>query len=847
LVSRSGNQREEIMQALWQTLWQDMRYGARTLLKKPGFTLIAVITLALGIGANTAIFSVVDAVLLRPMPYPEADRLVFLWSTLRAQGIDSSGSAMPDYREWRDQNRTLDGLAGFSYGNFTLSPAHGEPERLQGVYITSNLFNVLKVSPALGRLFMPEEDQFGRHHVVLLSYGLWQRSFGGDRAIVGREIKLGGDSFTVAGVMPQGLPFFDNLPEVELWAPLAFAPGDSMGTRNNHFVTLVGRLKPGVTVAQAQDDASAIARRMEEQFPGNKGLGALITPAHEQLTGDSSKALYVLLGAVAFVLLVACVNVANLMLARATAREREMAIRASLGASRARIVRQLMVECLPLGLLGGALGVLMAIWGIDLIEALLPASLPRYNEIGVNGRVLVFTLVLALFTSLLFGLAPALQTAKTDMRAAINEGGRGGSRQGLLQRLLVVAEVALAIVLLAGAGLMARSFVRLRQVEVGFTEHNVLTMSVSLPDAKYPFPLSANDPQIPAGLFFYERLLARLESMPGVKAATASPLLPLGAGGAWGKYFSVEGQTSTPSLDQVPIVRFNLISHDYFRTFGIPVRQGRPFTPQDRENSQPVAIVNETLARRFFPNENPVGKAIRMSPPEHLLPPDALTPENRIPRRVIVGVVADVKGGGLNQPSAPLVYAPLHQFRREGWSNSLMLAVRTEAAPETFSAAIREQVRQIDQDQPVTSVRTVGELLDRTLAEAKFNLMLLGLFAVVALALAAIGIYGVMSYAVTQRTREIGVRMALGARPRSVLRLIVGQGMGLVSAGVVIGVAAAWALTRLMATMLFETRATDPATFASIVLLLAAVALAACWIPARRAAKVDPMVALRCE
>ena len=830
-----------------QTLFQDLRYGARTLLKKPGFTLIAIITLGLGIGANTAIFSVVDAALLRPLPYPEAGRLVFLWSTMRSQGILASGSALPDYREWRDRNRTLEGLAGFYYGDFNLSTTGGEPERVQGAYITHNLFNVLKISPALGRLFTPEEDQFGRHRVVLLSHGLWVRSFGGDRAVVGREIKLGGESFTVAGVVPRGLPFFDNTPEVELWTPIAFAPGDAMDTRNNHFVDLVGRLKPGVTVEQAQDDSSAIARRMEEQFPSNKGLGASIVPMQEQLTGDSSKALYVLLGAVAFVLLVACVNVANLMLARAAARERELAIRASLGASRARIVRQMMVECLPLGLMGGALGVLLALWGIDLLEALLPASLPRYNEIGVNGRVLSFTSALALCATLLFGLLPALQAVKADVRASLSEGGRGGSRQGRLRRLLVATEVALALVLLVGAGLMARSFVKLRQVDVGFTEHNVLTMRVPLPDAKYPFPLSADDRRNPAGLAFYEQLLARVEALPGVKAATAGTILPLGAGMGWGKYLSVEGRTAPPSLDQVTIARFALISHDYFRTLGITVRQGRSFTARDKENSQPVAIVNEALRRRFFPNEDPVGKTIWMGPPEHLLPPDAQTPENRVPRRVIVGVVADVKGGSLNQPVSPLVYAPLHQHRLEGWANTLMLAVQTETAPETLAAAIRGQVRALDQDQPVTSIRSVGELLDRTLSEAKFNLLLLGLFAVVALVLAAIGVYGVMSYAVTQRTREIGVRMALGAQPRSVLRLVIGQGMTLVSVGVAIGVAAAWALTRLMATMLFEVRATDPATFALIALLLAGVAFVACWIPARRAAKVDPMVALRHE
>jgi putative ABC transport system permease protein len=829
-----------------QTLWQDLRFGARLLWKKPGFALIAVITLALGIGANTAIFSVVDAALLRPLPYPEAGRLVFLWTTAFG-GTRSFGSAMPDYREWRDQNRTLDGLAGFYYGDFNLSPSGGEPERVQGAYVTSNLFNVLKVSPALGRLFTPEEDRFGRHRVVLLSHGLWRRSFGGDSAIVGREIKLGGESFTVTGVMPPGLPFFDNTPEVELWTPIAFAPGDGTDTRSDHFVNLVGRLKPGVTIAQAQEDASAIARRVEEQFPENKGLGALIRPAHEQLTGDSSRALYVLLGAVAFVLLVACVNVANLMLARAAAREREMAIRASLGASRARIMRQLMIECLPLGLMGGALGVLLALWGIDLLESLLPATLPRHNEIGVNGRVLSFTAALALLTVLLFGLLPALQAVKADMRAALGEGGRGGSRQGRLRRLLVVAEVALALVLLVGAGLMVRSFVKLRQADVGFNERNVLTMRVPLPDAKYPIPNDANDPRIPTGLAFYEQLLERVEALPGVKAVSVSTVLPLGSMANWGKGFSVEGRPAPPSLDRVPTVRYAIISHDFFRTFGVSIRRGRSFTAQDRENSQPVAIVNETIARRFFPNEDPVGKTIWMGPHEHLLSPEAQRPENRFIRRVIVGVVADVKGGGLNQPAAPLVYAPLHQYRRDGWANTLTLAAQTEAAPDTLTAAIRAQVRALDREQPVTSVRTVGELLDRSLSEAKFNLLLLGLFAVVALALAAIGVYGVMSYAVAQRTREIGIRMALGAQPRSVLRLVVGQGMTLVSIGVVIGVAAAWALTRLMSTMLFETPATDPATFAAISLSLGSVALVACWIPAWRAAKVDPMVALRCE
>ncbi len=825
------------------SLLQDLRFGLRMLIKNPIFTLTAIVTLALGIGANTAIFSVVDAVLLRPLPYPEANRLVFLWSTMNSQGVPLSGSALPDYHGWRDRNQVFDGLAAFYNGDFNLSSAGHPPELIQGAYITSNLFRVLKISPSLGRLFTKEEEQFGRNHVVLLSYGLWQRRFTGDLGIVGREIKLGGESYTVAGVMPRGLPFFDNLPEVELWTPISFAPGDNMATRNNHFINLVGRLKPGVTAQQAQQDANAIAKNMYEEAPGDIGLGALVVPVQEQIAGDSRTALLVLLGAVAFV------NVANLLLARASARQKELAIRASLGASRARIVRQVIIECLPLGVIGGLLGLLLAIWGIDLLSSLLPASLPRGNPIGVNSRVLLFTFGLALVTILIFGLLPALQAAEADVREALNEGGRSGigsHKQGRMRRLLVIAEVALALVLLVASGLMVRSFIKLRQVDVGFTEHNVLTLRVPLPEAKYPTPKTADDPIDPAGLVFYEQLLERVRTLPGIKAATAATLLPLGAGQGWGKFLSVEGQAAD-SIDKVPLVRFALVSPDYFGTLGIALRQGRSFAADDKSTSQPVAIINETLARRFFPNENPIGKTVWMGPPENLLPPEALTLVNHFPRRLIVGVVSDVKEGSLNQPTPALGYAPLTQHRREGWSNNLMLAVQTSTPPEALTSAIREQVRGLDPDQPVTSVRTMDQLLSRTLSEAKFSLLLFGLFAALALVLAAIGIYGVMATAVAQRTHEIGLRMALGAQKRDVLRLVIGEGMMLVLVGVAAGLASAVALTRLMSTLLFGVSATDPATLALITLLLAAVALLACYLPARRATKVDPLVALRYE
>ena len=724
--------------------WQDLRWGFRMLVKNPIFALVAVVTLALGIGANTAIFSVVDAVLLRSLPYAEPERLVFLWEA-SAQG-ETSGVALPNYHAWRDRSQSFDGLAGFYYGDFNLSSTGGSPEFIQGAYVTPNLFPVLKVEPVLGRMFVNEEEQFGKHRVVLLSNGLWQRRFSGDRNVLGQPLSVGGEQYTIVGVMPPSMPFFDNLPEADLWTPMSFAPGDNSATRNNHFITLIGRLKPGVTLQQAQADVSAIGERMEEG-----AIGTRLVPMHEQLTAESKTGLFVLMGASLFVLLVACVNVANLLLARASARERELAIRASLGASRARIVRQVVVESLPLGAIGAALGVVLAVWGIDLLSSLLPTTLPRGNQIAVNARVLIFTSAIAILSILIFALLPALQAGRSDLRGSLNEGGRGGigsRKQGRVRRLLIVTEVALALVLLAGSGLMIRSFLNLQKVDPGFNARNVLTMRIPLPEVTYPEPQTADDPTEPAGLRFSDQLLTRVKSLPGVESASVATSIPLGPGG-WGKFFTVQGREAT-KFDDIPLVTFVLISPDYLKSFEIDLKSGRAFNEQDTGTSQPVAIINESIAKRFFPNEDPIGKTIWMGPPEQLMPPSARRAVDRFPRRQIVGVISDVKGGSLVTPSTMRVYAPLTQYRREGWSNNLTLAVKTKSDPQALTGAVRNELKALDPNQSVTAIRTIDELFARSTSEQKFSLLLFTLFAALAVILASIGIYGVMATTVVQ-------------------------------------------------------------------------------------------------
>ncbi len=803
-----------------QTLWQDLRYGLRMLIKHPGFAAVAVSALALGIGANTAIFSVVNAVLLRPLPYRNPERLVMVWEDHRGRGGPEREWLSPaDWQDWREQNQVFERIAAMLDWGPTLT-GQAEPESLVGAAVSHDMFAALGSEPTLGRSFRPEEDRAGAERVVVLSHGLWQRRFGSDPRIIGQALMLSGDSYTVVGVMPAGFKF-PVIANAELWRTLrpALNPGCQRGCV---VLRAIARLKPEATLERARTEMTAIARRIEEQYPqSNKGVGATLIPLHEQLVGNLRDAMLVLLGAVAFVLLIACANVANLMLARSAAREKEMAIRAALGAGRTRIVRQLLTESVLLALVGGALGLLLAYWMVDLLVSFSPPSALRVDEIAIDGRVLGFTLGLALLTGLVFGLAPAVQVSRTDLNHSLKEGGRdapSGARGGRLRGALVAAELALALMLLVGAGLLIKSFVMLQRVDPGFNPDQVLTLNVALPSINYP-----DRPQITA---FYTQLLDRIKALPGVQSVGTTSSLPLG-GNDSDTDFVIEGRPPSPPGQQ-PVAWYGLVSPDYFRALGMRLVRGRVFTERDDEKASRVVIISEAMARRYFPAEDALGKRLGTGPNAW---------------REIVGVMADVKQFGLEIDARPTMYLP----DRQSPARAMTVVVRTTAEPLQLAAAVRAAVWEGDKNLAMAKVMPMAQLVSTSIAQPRFILLLLGIFAGVALALAAVGIYGVMSYTVTQRTREIGVRMALGARPRDVLRLVVGQGLLLTALGVGIGLAGAVGLTRLMRTLLFGVQPTDPATFALIALLLAGVALLACYLPARRAAKVDPMVALRYE
>jgi putative ABC transport system permease protein len=810
-------------------LLQDIRFGLRMLLKSPSISIVATIALALGIGANTAIFSVVNAVLLRPLPFPESESLVSVFETDRQRGLERGTHSYPNFFDIRAQNTVLERVACFHGGDYILS-GRGEPARLQGSVVTSDLFPILRVQPILGRTFLPDDDkpsESGR--VVILSQPLFQKRFNSDPSIVNQAITLNGISFTVVGVMPAGFEFPIQNDPVELWTTIA---GDASGEtpvtaqRGAHFLQVIGRLKPGVNQEQAQAELTAIASRLEQQYPDTNTHRSLrVDSALKALVGDIRPTLLILLGAVACVLLIACANVANLLLARATSRHKEMAIRAAMGASRLRVIRQLLTESVLLSLLGGAVGLLLAVWWSDLLIALGKEDIPRALHVGIDLRVLGFTLGVSILTGVIFGLAPAFHSSKRELIDALKEGGRGtseGARRNKVRSALVVSELAIAVVLLVGAGLLIKSLWRLQKVNSGLQPQNVLTFNVGLPE-KYNYEKQAR---------FFIDLKSRLESLPGVQSASSVLPLPL-SGDRFVISFEIEGRPMAPK--DHPSGDFFAAGVGYFRAMGIPIIKGRDFDDRDRYGSTPVVIITETLARQFFPNEDPIGK--RIKPGINTIEGDKTT------MREIIGVVGDVRNRSLDTAPKQAYYVPQTQVPFD----QMVMVVKTLDDPHNLISAATKQVSAMDQDIPVFGVKTMEEYLSTSVAAPRFSTTLLTIFAGVALVLTVVGLYGVMSYSVAQRRNEIGIRLALGAQSRDVLLMIVKQGSLLIGLGLVIGLSGAFALTRLIASMLFGVTAKDPLTFTAVGALLAAVALLACYVPAWRATKVDPMEALRYE
>jgi putative ABC transport system permease protein len=825
--------REVRMARALEILWQDLHYGARMLLKHKGFTIVAIITLALGIGANTAIFSVVNAVLLTPLPFASSDRLMALGQNEPGNRAALSNFSFLNFADVRDQNKAFERLAAYYNSNFTLT-GQREATLLRGTVVTADLFPLLGVSPALGRAFLPEEDKAGggsEGRPAILSWQCFQQRFGGESAVIGRSISLNNKSFTVVGVMPADFRFPIQAQPTEVWVSTAIdyersiGPGSIMVERGYRGWRVIGRLKAGVSPEQAQAEVNVIAADLATRFPrANEDMGIGVKPLLESMVGSLRSTLLLLLGAVGFVLLIACVNVANLLLERAISRQREINVRLALGAGRWRITRQLLTESVMLAVLGGAAGATLAVWGTDLIVALSPDGITRIAETRLDARVLAFTALVTLATGVAFGLAPALIISNTNLAESLKEGGRGASGSAHTNRtrsLLVAVEIALALVLLVGAGLLIQSLVRLQQVAVGFDPRNLLTFNVAKSVDSTTGPSQTAE--------FYRQLTERMKALPGVINASVVFQLPIGGSG---------GTTSVVAEGQPEetMAVIHLVSPEYFRTMGIQLIKGREFTERDDLNSPPVLIINEALARKYFPNENPIGKRVR--PGFSTIP---VNDENG--RREVVGVVADVKHYNLQDPPEPEIYFAQGQMPLP----TMTVVVRTATEPRGLVTAAGDVVKSLDQNAPVYSIRTAEEILARSVAAPRFNTLLLGLFAAVALILTAVGLYGVISCSVSQSTHEIGIRVALGAQSSDVLKLIVGQGMFLTLVGIVIGLAAAYGLTRLMSSLLFGVGATDLWTFAGVAVLLVGIAFIACYLPARRATKVDPVVALRHE
>lgn len=802
----------------------DIRYGFRSLLKRPGATAIALVTLALGIGVNTAIFSAVDSILLRPLPFKDPGRIVSVWEQTPSLGIQQNQSAPANFFDLRNQNQVFEALGAYGPLDINLTGS-GDPERLDGQVVSANVFSILGVAPALGRTFLANEDQLGQEHVVVLSDALWQRRFNRDPSIINRNIALNGETFTVVGVMPRG--FFFPLRETELWVPWAMEPEQASG-RGDHYLGLVARLKPELSIERANADLAAIGQRLAAEYPRtNEGLGFIAHSLHRDYVGDLRLPMLILFGAVGLVLLIACANVANLLLAQATTRRKEIAIRLALGARRWTIVRQMLVESLLLASGGGLLGVFGAFWGVEALAKFLPESLSKLQGVNIDARVLLFTLGVSVLTAIVFGGVPALLASRTTPGATLSDVARdmaGGTSGRHVRRLLVVSEVALAVVLLVSAGLLIRSFQLLRQVEPGFNPENALTMRMVLPFPKYAKKETRSA--------FYDEVLRQVKETPGVEAAGMITFMPLSFSGM-NFSFSVEGRAA-PGDQNLPFALWRVVSPDYFRALGIPLLRGRYFEARDSADTTPVTLVNRRLAEQYWPGEDAIGKRLKVGPTD-----------SQNSWLTVVGVVGDVRQTGLYEQKLEF-YVPYLQERRS-FMAPRDLIVRTKADPAVIAAAVRKAVWSVDKDQPVSNVRTVSEVFSAAISQERFQALMLGLSAALALVLACVGLYGVISYSVVQRTHEIGVRMALGAQPVDVLRLVLRQGMTLTLAGLIVGIVAGMFVTRVLTDMLFGVTPRDPLTFAGVPVLLLIVAFLACYIPARRATRIDPLVALRYE
>jgi putative ABC transport system permease protein len=803
----------------------DLRFALRTMRANPGFSAVVILTLALGIGANAAIFSVVDAVVLRPLPYAESERLMVLWGNLHRPGVEQIGASLGEYVDYRDNARAFEHVAAYDTLGYNMSGT-GEPERVEGAVVTASLFPLLGVTAEIGRTFVTAEEQPGREHVALIGHALWTRRFQSNPAIVGQTAVVDGRQVEIVGVMPQSFEFPDET--IQLWMPVVLdADALSANNRGSHGFTVLARLKRGTTASQAAADLDAATGTFQARFPGNyrNGFSVIVRPLQQEIVGDTSRALFVLLGAVGLVLLIACANVANLLLARASARRKEIALRTALGATRGRLIQQLLTESVFVALAGGAIGLLIAFWGVDVLVAAAPSSIPRLREVAVDGRVIAFTAIVSLATGVLFGLAPAIAASRAALNDALKEGGRTSAGRGRAGAALVVSEVALSLMLLVAAGLLIRSFVRLQDVAPGFDSASLLTFRLSLPESRYT--------TFDKGQRFFDELFAQLRSSPDVRAVTATSALP----------FSGQGTSRSFVIDGRPPMRPNesteeqirIVTDGFFAAMHIPVVKGREFTARDSLASARVLVINEALARKHFPTENPIGKRI------------AFTTDS--PRWYeIVGIAGNIKHQGLDARDRPELYVPYRQPLFDSWTvRPMYVVVRTAGEPLAAATAIRHEINRLDPDQPISNVRTMDERIARSLGGRRFNMVMLGLFAGLALTLAAVGIYGIVAYSVTERTHEIGVRVALGAQRRDVIAMVVRHGMIMSLVGTCVGLAAAFAIVRVMSGLLYGVSAADPMTFLAIPVLLLAVALAACYIPARRATLVDPMIALRNE